>query len=122
MIQIPEALIKKIFDYLNWGAECLSFNEEITLYSEAVKYETKYLRLLRYIEIWWRKSKYQIKLRNIWRALEKHPEYHSGEITVNMLALNSLLHDAVDEEWSDREWKLSEQEIHGEKQGKIWYL
>ena len=122
MIQIPEALIKKIFDYIEWGADGLSFNEEITLYSEAVKYETKYLRLLRCIEIWWRKSKYQIKLRNTIRLLEEHPEYHSGEITVNMLALNSMLHDAVDEEWLDREWTLSEQEIHGFKEGKIWYL
>lgn len=114
MQNLPDDLFKKIIRYLdpNWGFD-YSRNHELTEVVLYLKHETLRQRLLKCVELWWRK----IKTKSI---LRKRPRYLVRYAHFLEIPFSTIVHHEVSKLWEDRCWDLSEKHSHGELHHGKW--
>ena len=109
MDQLPYAIFEHMFDYLEprWALHAESFNREITHYVAFQRNHEKQKFLLKCVELWWRKTK-----------------YNQIMICINEIFLGSRFKDAlcntvVSRLWEERCIELHNRRIHDHTTGKL---
>ena len=85
--------------------------EIVILFSIRRKFEMN-RRLLKCVELWWRKTKFQMLIREFGSLF--YPEIGRG-------MANNIINVVISHMWEDRCWKINEKQIHCIYEGKKWY-
>ena len=114
MQNIPDDLFEKIVGYLDphWVFD-FSRNYELTAVVSELKHQTFRQRLLKCVELWWRKIHYSRLLRNRPRDLVLMAR-------ILEIPYTTIIHHEISRLWEDRCWKLREKQIHGEIDHGKW--
>jgi hypothetical protein len=99
-----------LFIDTRWGWDtCVSHNKELTLYSCYQKNFNLHRRLLKFVELWWRKTQYN-KISDI--IISEIPDRGLRDAICNTV---------VSGMWERRCKEISEMQIHGELPRTKWF-
>ena len=110
MNRIPLDAFKNIMSFLDprWGIDDGSYHREILEFISFQRHFEIHRRLLKCVELWWRKTQFNIIIREC--RIPVHEDDHF------------FVHAVVSLLWEERCWKISEKQIHAiQDTGKKWY-